>query len=152
MTVAMLTVSVKKLRKPSVVAWAVNVAARGHPEDVSALLQAGDELRRAQQAAISGGGQAELRAAAQARRAIIASLTDAATSALGPRAGPHRDAIASTFEAASVDPGADPGLADADGRRPGWPRVAEGFQPSRRGQPPAGDARRRPSVRSRRRI
>ena len=63
-----LATAVRKLRKPSVVAWAVNVAARGHPEDVTALLQAGDELRRAHQAAISGGGQAELRAAAQARR------------------------------------------------------------------------------------
>jgi len=99
-----LAAAVKKLRKPSVVAWAVDVAARGNPEDVTALLRAGDELRRAQRAAISGGGQTELRAAAQARRGIIATLTDAATSALGPRAGPHRDAIASTFEAASVDP------------------------------------------------
>ena len=129
---AEMAAAVKKLRKPSVVAWAVNVASREQRAQVTALLQAGDELRRAQQAAISGGGQAELRAATQARRAIVASLTDAATSALGDRAGGHKDAIASTFEAASVDPELGTMLREGTLEKEAMPGtglgVPEGFQ------------------------
>jgi hypothetical protein len=95
---------VKKLRKPSVAAWAVNAAARSHPDDVEGLLRAGAELQRAQRVAVEGKGAGELLAAAQARRKVIASLTNAAAGALGDRAGAHRDAIAATLEAASIDP------------------------------------------------
>jgi hypothetical protein len=98
-----LATAVKKLRKPSVVAWAVNGLAGSHRGDVEALLQVGEELRRAQQAALSGKGPSELRSATDERRAIIATLTSAATEALGERGGAHRDAIATTLEAASVD-------------------------------------------------
>ena len=98
-----LATAVKKLRKPSVVAWAVNGVSRSHRADVEALLRVGDELRRAQQAALSGKGPSELRSATDERRAIVATLTSAAAEALGERAGAHRDAIAATLEAASVD-------------------------------------------------
>ena len=40
--------AVKKLRKPSIVAWAVNAAVRDRPEDVEGLREAGQSLRRAQ--------------------------------------------------------------------------------------------------------
>jgi hypothetical protein len=100
---AELAAAVKKLRKPSIVAWAVNAAARERPDDVQALLRAGDALRRAQQAAVAGSGDVDLREATQERRSIIASLADTAASALGARAQAHRDAIALTLEAASVD-------------------------------------------------
>lgn len=94
---------VKKLRRPSVVAWAVNAASRERPEDVEALRAAGQALRRAQRKALSGGGGEDLRHATDARRVLIQSLTDAGVAAIGERGGTHRDAIAATFDAASVD-------------------------------------------------
>ena len=95
--------AVKKLRRPSIVAWAVNAASRERPEDVAALRQAGQELRRAQRKALSGGGGEDLRRATDDRRALIQTLVDAGVEAIGARGGAHRDAIAETFDAASVD-------------------------------------------------
>ena len=94
---------VKKLRRPSVVAWAVNVTSRERPEDVEALREAGQALRRAQRKALSGGGGEDLRHATDARRALIHTLADAGVAAIGERGAAHRDAIAATFDAASVD-------------------------------------------------
>ncbi len=99
-----LAAAIKKLRKPTVVAWAVNTASRERPADVVDLLRAGDDLRKAQVAAMSGKGAQDLRTATQARRTKVAALAEAALAALGPRAGAHRDAIVLTLEAASVDP------------------------------------------------
>jgi hypothetical protein len=95
--------AVKKLRKPSIVAWAVNAAARDRPEDVEALRAAGQALRRAQRKALSGGGGEDLRRATDERRALIHSLADAGVAAIGTRGSAHRDAIAATLDAASVD-------------------------------------------------
>jgi hypothetical protein len=94
---------VKKLRRPSIVAWAVNAASRERPEEVAALREAGQELRRAQRKALSGGGGEDLRRATDDRRALIQTLADAGVEAIGARGGAHRDAIAETFDAASVD-------------------------------------------------
>ena len=94
---------VKKLRRPSIVAWAVNAASRERPEDVAALREAGRELRRAQRKALSGGGGEDLRRATDDRRALIQTLTDAGVDAIGARGAAHRDAIAETLDAASVD-------------------------------------------------
>ena len=95
--------AVKKLRKPSIVAWAVNAVARDRPEDVEALRSAGQALRRAQRKALSGGGGEDLRSATDDRRALVGSLTDAGVAAIGARGSAHRDAIASTLDAASID-------------------------------------------------
>ena len=94
---------VKKLRRPSIVAWAVNAASREGADEVAALREAGQELRRAQRKTLSGGGGEDLRAATDARRALIQTLADAGVRAIGARGGAHRDAIAATFDAASVD-------------------------------------------------
>jgi hypothetical protein len=94
---------VKKLRRPSVVAWAVNLTSRQRPEDVEALREAGQALRRAQRKALSGGGGEDIRRATDARRALIQTLADAGVAAIGERGEAHRDAIAATFDAASVD-------------------------------------------------
>ncbi|MGH2679385.1 MAG: hypothetical protein ACRDG8_02700 [Actinomycetota bacterium] len=94
---------VKKLRRPSVVAWAVNAAARGRPEEIEVLREAGRELRRAQRKALSGGGGEDLRRATDERRALIQAIADAAVAAVGDRGGSHRDAIVTTLDAASVD-------------------------------------------------
>ena len=94
---------VKKLRRPSIVAWAVNTASRDRPEEVAALREAGQALRRAQRKALSGGGGEDLRRATDDRRALIQSLADEGVAAIGARGGANRDAIAATFDAASVD-------------------------------------------------
>ena len=99
-----LAAAIKKLRKPTLVAWAVNVASRERPADVDALLRAGDDLRQAQVAAISGKGADDLRTATQSRRMKVAGLAEVALEAIGARGSAHRDAIVLTLEAASVDP------------------------------------------------
>ena len=95
--------AVKKLRRPSVVAWAVNQAAREAPDQVTSLREAGQALRRAQRKALSGGGGDELRAATDERRAVVQQLVAVAVAAIGARGATHRDAIAATLEAAAID-------------------------------------------------
>jgi hypothetical protein len=95
--------TVKKLRKPSVVAWALNAAAREAPEDVDALLEAGEELRRAQRKALSKAGTDDLFTATEARKRATRAVADRALEALGARGEAHRDRIVSTLEAASID-------------------------------------------------
>lgn len=98
--------AVKRLRRPSVVAWAVNAAARERPDDVEALLRAGEDLRREQRRMLSGGGTDGLRRATDARRAAVRALTDEAARAMddhGGRGDNYRDEVAQTLEAASLD-------------------------------------------------
>ena len=97
---------VKALRKPSVSAWAVNQAARRRPEDVKALLKAGDELRKAQRQAVSGRASGGLRQATAAHRRIVEDLTETARTALEERgsvAAATVTRIAQTLRAASID-------------------------------------------------
>src|SRR3954470_18670274 len=56
--------AVAKLPKPSQASWAANTLARERRDLVDALLDAGDEVRDAQRAAVAGKGAGELRAAA----------------------------------------------------------------------------------------
>jgi hypothetical protein len=100
--------AVRKLRKPTVSAWAVDRAARAEPALVDGLLAAGDRLAGAQRQALSGKrGTGDLRAATEERRALIRRLTDVAVQALTDAGRPGenaRDEIAGTFEAATLDP------------------------------------------------
>ena len=94
---------IKQLRKPTVALWAVNQLARRHPEDVRALLNAGERLRVAQQAALRGESQ-ELRTATAEERKILHGLTQQAAELLretGHSADTKR--IADTLRAAAVD-------------------------------------------------
>jgi hypothetical protein len=62
--------AVKKLRKPTVGAWALNQAKRREPKRVAELIDAGARLREAQQQLVAGGERGLLRdASAQQRRA-----------------------------------------------------------------------------------
>jgi hypothetical protein len=70
--------AVAKLPKPSQAAWAANALTRERRDLVDALLSAGDELRDAQERAVSGGGAAALREAAAAERAAVDALVEAA--------------------------------------------------------------------------
>jgi hypothetical protein len=95
--------AVKQLRKPTVPLWAVNQLARRHPDDVRALLDAGERLRVAQQAALRGESQ-ELRTATAEERKILHGLTQRAAELLretGHSADTKR--IADTLRAAAVD-------------------------------------------------
>jgi hypothetical protein len=95
---------VKQLRKPTIPLWAVNQLARRYPDEVRALLEAGDRLRVAQQAALRGESQ-ELRAATAAERELLRSLTQRGEELLretGHSADPKR--IAGTLRTAAVDP------------------------------------------------
>src|SRR5687768_7611745 len=51
----------KKLRKPTLPAWAVNQLVRKHRSEVQELLSVGDEVRAAQRAALSGSGAEGIR-------------------------------------------------------------------------------------------
>ena len=94
---------VGKLRKPTVAAWAVNVAARAHPAEVEALLAAGERLRSAQEKALRGDAGA-LRKATEERRTAVAALAARAAEVLGDRASAQGSAVSATLEAATVDP------------------------------------------------
>ena len=97
---------VRALRRPSVMAWAINVAARSHRELVEELLEAGRALRAEQQRALSGPSAEGLREAAEHRRQIVLRLRDAAAEVLRSAGRDPRgslDELAGTFEAASVD-------------------------------------------------
>jgi hypothetical protein len=98
------TTRVKQLRKPTVALWAVNQLARRYPDEVRALLEAGDRLRVAQEAALRGESQ-ELRAATAAERKLLRSLTQRGEELLretGHSADPKP--IAGTLRTAAVDP------------------------------------------------
>src|SRR3954467_11165563 len=70
--------AVAKLPKPSQASWAANTLARERRDLVDALLEAADDLRAAQEAAVAGKGAAALREAAAAQRAAVEALVEAA--------------------------------------------------------------------------
>jgi hypothetical protein len=99
---------VKKLRRPTVAAWALDRLADVAPDEVGALLDAGAELARAQRATLSGRDPAALREATAKRRDLVAELSQTAADALrdaGRSPDPHLEDIRGTLEAASVDDG-----------------------------------------------
>ncbi len=99
---------VKKLARPTIAAWALDRAARAHPDLVDALAAAGATLRDAQAAAIGsgGGGGGGLREALSVRRAAVRSLIDAAAAVLtevGSDPSAHRDGLAAALETIALD-------------------------------------------------
>jgi hypothetical protein len=63
------------LRKPSVVAWAVNQLVRTQGRALAELFDAGDALREAQEDILAGRGDGQgLRAAAERERAAVDAL------------------------------------------------------------------------------
>src|SRR5213593_1942479 len=74
---------VRSLRKPSVVAWAVNQLARREPKRVEALLRAGERLRAAQEQALRGrAAAADVNATARAERDAVRDLVASARDVL----------------------------------------------------------------------
>lgn len=97
---------VKKLRKPSAGAWALNQAVRRRRKETDALLAAGERLRAAHESLLSGGDQAELREAMQEERGLASGLADCAEAIASEtgKSGPAlRERVRSTLHAATVD-------------------------------------------------
>jgi hypothetical protein len=97
---------VKKLRRPTVAAWALDRLADDAPDEIRQLLDAGAELARAQRATLSGRDPQALRDATAKRRELVARLTEIAAEVLrdadrSPDA--QLEDIRGTLEAASVD-------------------------------------------------
>jgi len=99
--------SVKTLRKPPVTAWAINQLVRAHSDDVAALLEVGERLRKAQDAVMEGSDPAELRTAMADRRELVTELARRAAKMLekeGAKANrTHLDRISATLMNAAVD-------------------------------------------------
>ncbi len=136
---------VKKLRKPSAGAWALNQAVRRRRKETDALLAAGERLREAHEALLSGGDPAALRDAMQEERTLAAGLADCAEAIATEtgKSGPAlRERVRSTLHAATVDEEAREELATGRFVRE---REAVGLGPFGGGAasaPPAGGAKR----------
>ncbi len=121
--------SVKRLKKPTVPAWALNQLSSHDAPSVQALLDAGSEIRAAQQAALSTGGRAaRLREAVAARRSAVVKLSNVAANILRQAdraAGAHVDDVAAALEVAAVDDEAGERLRTGTFERP--PAGATGF-------------------------
>jgi hypothetical protein len=97
---------IKKLRKPSAGAWALNQAVRRRRKETEALLAAGERLRDAHESVMSGGDPAELRDAMQEERGLASGLADCAEAIASEtgKSGPAlRERVRSTLHAATVD-------------------------------------------------
>jgi hypothetical protein len=95
---------IRALRRPTMSAWAVNLLAHKDPETLGALLEVGEQLRRAW-AEGSGLGEPERR-----RSELIALLVRRATTLAGEAGHPLRETAAreieETLSAATIDPDA----------------------------------------------
>jgi hypothetical protein len=97
---------IKKLRKPSAGAWALNQAIRRRRKETEALLAAGERLREAHESVMAGGDPAELREAMQEERGLASALADCAEAIASEtgKSGPAlRERVRSTLHAATVD-------------------------------------------------
>jgi hypothetical protein len=91
---------VKRLKKPSEPAWAVNQLARNNRRELNALLKAGERLRDAQ---TGGAGRDELRAAIAAEREQVGKLAALAEPLLDPSSEAKLERVRNTLHAAAVD-------------------------------------------------
>src|SRR5690349_10030519 len=92
---------VGKLRKPTVAVWAVNQAARAHPDLVAAVLDAGSGLAKAQAAALAGRG-GELAAASKAMRMALTKLATEAEKLIGAPAASVKQRVWQLLQAAAT--------------------------------------------------
>lgn len=91
---------VKKLKKPSETAWAVNQLARNNRRELNALMKAGERLRKAQ----GGGGKRDaLRAAVAEERERVGKLAALAEELLDKATDGKLDRIRNTLHAAAGD-------------------------------------------------
>ena len=99
-----LAAGVRKLAKPSVAAWSLNVLVRSHGAEVSELVGLRSEIRHAQER----GARHDMRRLAARRRELVDALLESAvkTAASGRALGPNlRRQLQQTLEAAVADEG-----------------------------------------------
>jgi hypothetical protein len=139
--------AVKGLRKPTAGAWALNQAVRRRRRERDALLAAGERLRSAHDALLSGGDAAELREAMQEERVIASGLADCAeaiASETGKSGAALKERVRATLHAAAVDEEARAELASG---RFVHEREAVGLGPlAGAGAPSPPSVRRRPKA------
>jgi hypothetical protein len=97
---------VKKLKKPSVSAWAVNQLTRKREVDVQRLLRAGEQLEKAQKDAVRGGDQRPFEKARREERDAVRKLRGEAAELLRASGHPASDTtlerVAKTLHAAAA--------------------------------------------------
>jgi hypothetical protein len=94
---------IRKLAKPTVVAWAANQVYWRARKIYDQLMKSGERLRKAQIAALEGKKSADLREASEAhRRAIADAVKEAERLASAAGSTPAADALMRTFEALSL--------------------------------------------------
>lgn len=100
--------TVKALRKPTQIAYVLNLVARRFTDEVGELVDVGRDLSRAQRKALRGGdASGELRTAIGRQRHVVRDLTTktgALMREIGVSATGHLDEIAGALQAALVDP------------------------------------------------
>lgn len=130
---------VKRLRKPTVPAWAINQASRRSAKAATALTKAGADLRKAQEGLRGTGGRDRFRSAQRRVREAVRELREEAEAALGDEGRSVSAAVGEqidqTLQAAALDP--DVGELVEQGRLQ-RPEVAVGFPGV--APEPAGDA------------
>ena len=94
--------AIRKLRKPSAAAAAINRAVRADPDAAAKLLEAGERLEAAQSAAISGSA-GDLREAAAEQAAAVERRMETVADELGGR-GAIADRARETLRAIAADP------------------------------------------------
>lgn len=94
--------AVKRARKPTLAAWALNQAARRHPDEVSALLAAGRALAAEQQSALAGDATG-LREAGRALTEAVLRVGERAAGFLERPSPLQRERITATLRAAVTD-------------------------------------------------
>src|SRR5207248_5275082 len=100
---------VKKLAKPSVPVWTANQLARREPGELRALLRSAEELRKAQQRALTGKGVSDLQDRLVEQRRAVRALARLGREILADEGRSTSDAIveriAKTLDAAALDEG-----------------------------------------------
>jgi hypothetical protein len=137
---------VRKLARPLGLAWVLNRLAREGPDEVQALLEAGDRLRAGQRRAVSGGGPEALREADAALRVAARALRLRAGALLAAEGRPAPDALLARVELllrlAATGPDREPFREASLGREPAAPVDAlSGFAVVAGGPDPAQAAR-----------
>jgi hypothetical protein len=106
---------VKRLRKPSLAAWALNQVRRNQPGQSDKLLEAGRRLREEQERLLAGGGREPLQRAAADERQLVAELARHAERELAaggrPASAAVREKLRATLHAVASEPEAREGLA-----------------------------------------
>jgi hypothetical protein len=99
---------VKRLRKPTVAAWALNQVRRREPELVDELIAAGQRLREAQELLLTAGDRGGLRAAGADERALVERLAELGERHLRetghPASATLRGKLSETLHAVAGDP------------------------------------------------